>query len=188
MRNRLIDMLVQIVPVMIGVFLAFMVSDCAEESRTSEKADQMIEFLAAEIENNQQKIQQVAGYHQMLKDSTNYYVLNNSRMEEPPQFFKGVRNVSLSSGAYQSALQTGLISELSLEEIQLINELYEYQESYNQFNNLILESLIKFDFAETEEFQRFFRFLSVAMSDVVIKEGNLLEAYSRALDNLTKPD
>lgn len=184
MRNRLIDLVIQVIPVMIGVFLAFLVSDCSEERRTERKTEQMKDILVAEIKKNREKIQQVAEYHKMLRDSTGYYCLQSDTSGAKPKFFKGIRNVSLSSGAYESAIQTGLISELELEHIQFVNELYEAQENYNDYNQMLLEGLINQDFSNPEQMQSVMRFISVGMYDVVIKEANLIDAYPKVLKML----
>jgi flagellar biosynthesis GTPase FlhF len=184
MRARIVDIIVQIIPVMIGVFLAFLVSDCSEETRIRQKRDQMVEMLTTEVSENKKKIEQVIDYHKMLLDSTSYYAQPSRKLVGKPNFFKGVRTITLSHGAYQSALQTGLISELDLEQIQMINELYQSQEAYNNYNNMILEGLVTQDFVNPNQRDRVLRFLSVAMYDVVVKERDLLVAQKQVVELL----
>lgn len=182
MKSRIGELVVQIISVMIGVFLGLIVSNWSEEKKEKVKSEQLLQNIASEISLNKERLSHVIGYHRMLKDSTRFYLDNKSFTNFKPDFFKGVNTLSLYNSAYETGVQTGLFNGLSLNQLQLINEAYTFQRSYEEFANLLLSGLINLDFDDTEQStRRILTFLSISMTDVVIKEEQLLESYDEVL-------
>lgn len=179
----MLDLVLQIIPVMIGVFLAFLVSDCSEARKRARDTRQMASFLYAELQENKTRIEATTDYHQMLVDSTRYYQ-GKSINASDIKFFKGLNPVNLSTSSYESAVQTGLISEMNLEEVRAINQIYDRQESYNEFNRMMLSGLMNMDFSNPDEVQRILRYVSIAMYDATLKEADLLKQYPTVLERL----
>ena len=107
----------------------------------------------------------------MLRDSARYYTVSSAQ-ERSQKFFRGLRNWALTNRAYETGLQTGVINELEFKNIQLVNNSYTLQDSYNEFSTLLLTGLLTKDF-DTREWQKFARYLAVGMTDIVIKEKEL---------------
>lgn len=118
----------------------------------------------------------------ILRDSSRYYSMAELKNIEP-RFFKGVRTGRLTNSAFETGIQTGLINELTFEQIQFVNYTYTLQDSYNEFATLMLTGLITIDIDESER-KKIFRFLAVSMTDIVIKESELLIQYEKLLDEL----
>lgn len=183
---RIKELIFQIIPVMIGVFLGFVISNWTENSKIEAKTKLFKKNIIAEINLNKNNLERVINYHTILRDSSRFYS-KKENLKTTTEFFKGIRTPSLTNSAFESGLQTGLINELSFNQIQLVNSTYTLQRNYNEFNTLILEGLISIDFDETEENQKkIFRFLSITMTDVVIKESQLLKIYDSLLTILNK--
>lgn len=182
MRSRIGELAVQIVSVMIGVFLGLIVSNWSENKKERTKAKQLIENIDTEITTNKNRILQVINYHKMLRDSSQFYLERPEITIQKSGFFKGVNTLTLYNSAFDTGVQTGLINELPLDELQAINEVYTVQRSYEDFSNLLLGGMITLDFDESpKSTQRILSFLSVTMTDVVIKEEQLIESYNKAL-------
>lgn len=182
-RLRFTDLIFQIIPVMIGVFLAFLVSNWAENSRNKSKRVLFEKTLIAELYLNRESVKNVLDYHMMLRDSSTYYY--QQKKIAKTQFFEGIGALTLNNSAYETGIQTGLINELSFDQIQLVNNTYTHQKNYNEFGTLILSGLISMNNNETENKQRkTYRFLSVSMTDLVIKEQQLLAEYDKILNEL----
>ena len=183
MKNKTSDLVIQIISVTIGVFLGFAISNWSENRKETKKYNSLIKNLASEIQSNKMKVDQVIDYHRTVRDST-LYILNHKEMNEfKPTFFKGVNTLSFDNSVYQTGIQTGLFNNLELEKSQAINELYTRQRAYEEFSNVLLSGLINLDFEQNEKsVRKIATFLSISMTDVVIKEEQLLESMEKTLE------
>ncbi|MEM6516074.1 MAG: hypothetical protein AAF688_07810, partial [Bacteroidota bacterium] len=129
---RIGELMFQIIPVTIGVFLGFLISNWAEKSKTDNKIFIFKKSLVEEIKLNKQKLDKNIDYHIMLRDSARYYTVSSAQ-ERSPKFFRGLRTWALTNSAYETGLQTGVINELEFKNIQLVNNSYTLQDSYNEF-------------------------------------------------------
>ena len=181
------DLCYQMIPVALGVYLGFVVSNWSEQRRTQSETDILLQNLKQEIEANQEGLEAVLAYHTLLRDSSRHYS-NSDVPVRKPDFFKGTRVFKLTNSAYQTGLQTGVINELPLNHIQRLNKLYTFQEDYNEFVDMLMLTLIQKDFSEKEEdIRSIVRFLSLTMTDLVIKEKDLITGYQLTTDLLGEP-
>jgi hypothetical protein len=175
------EALLQIIPVMIGVYLGFVASNWGEQRKAHQQAEILISNLRSEMALNQEKILPLIEYHRMLRDSANRYAMEGG-LKKKPAFFKGIAIEPLLSSAFVTGVQTGIVNELPIGTIQQLNQLYSYQDSYNEYGLIILESLINMDFSlEEDKLQRLVQFLAITMTDLAMYEQKLLEMY-RDLD------
>ncbi|MEO1713438.1 MAG: hypothetical protein AAFU60_08905 [Bacteroidota bacterium] len=180
------DLCYQMIPVALGVYLGFVVSNWSERSRKRAEADTLLQNLKYEISSNQQRLEGVVGYHELVRDSSRYYS-NPEITAHKPAFFKGTRVLKLTNSAYQTGLQTGVINDLPIDQIQSLNKLYTFQEDYNDFVDLLMLTLINKDFTEKEEdIRSILRFLALTMTDIVIKEEDLITGYQRTVELLSE--
>lgn len=177
MKKKIGELLFQIIPVMIGVYLGFVVSDCAGNQQKRKQSELLTQNLLSEVEMNETKLKYVVEYHEMLRDSSRIFASADNGAARP-RFFKGTRIMKLNSSAYDTGIQTGVINELSIDKIQALNNLYTLQGDYNEFSVIMMSSLINKDFSDREEdMKKIARFLSITMTDIVIKENDLLQGY-----------
>lgn len=177
MKKKIADILLQIIPVMIGVYLGFVISSWADTNKRKKESAKMVENILFEISSNEKKIKAVAEYHVMVRDSSLHYA-NTTEKVGKPKFFEGTRIFTLTNSAYNTGIQTGIINELPLEHIQQLNQLYTYQDEYNNFSNILMSGLINKKFSDKEEDIRdIAMYLSLTMYDVILKEKGLLKEY-----------
>lgn len=182
--KKTVDLLFQIIPVMIGVYLGFVVSNWSENRKKDYQANVFISNLRSEIETNRELLESIIDYHIMLRDSSQFYSESKTNIKKPG-FFQGTRIMKLNSSAYNTGIQTGIINELSIDIIQIINQLYTYQEEYDEFGNMMMSSFINMNFSDNEEdLKKIARFLGITMTDIVIKETGLIEGYESLLNTL----
>ncbi|MBR9920255.1 MAG: hypothetical protein GYB31_05390 [Bacteroidetes bacterium] len=181
MKKTIGSLLLQIIPVMIGVYLGFVVSNWGE-NREREKQKQILsQTIQEELKSNQSKIEAVLEYHIMLRDSARSNT--QASLKGRPDYFKGTRLANLTSSAYETGMQTGIINEMPLDQLQELNQVYTVQEFYQEFSNILMSGLMTMDFTENNEnFRKINNFLAVSMTDIVIQERQLLEHYSRFLN------
>ena len=184
MKKKIGEIILQIIPVMIGVYLGFVVSNWSETNKINSQTVLLRNNIVAEIKSNKSKIDEVFEYHKMIRDSSRYYQ-NFTDFKKMPSFFKGTRTITLTNSAFDTGIQTGLINSLKFEEIQSINDVYTEQSAYKDFNNLILTGLITIDFKENNDgIRKFYSYLAVSMTDVVIQENRLIESYNKLLKKI----
>lgn len=186
MKKKIGELAFQIIPVMIGVYLGFLLSDWSQSKMKEQQSELLIENLLVEIETNKGILKNVIDYHVMLRDSSTYYSNPNVKIGKRG-FFRGTSIIKLTNGAFNTGVQTGIINEFSIDKIQAINQLYTLQDDYNEFADIMMASLINKEFSENEEdLRKIVRFLSVTMTDVVLKEEYLINEYEAIYTLLKK--
>lgn len=172
-------MVLQTVPVTLGVILGVLVSNWGENRKSNEQAEIFIETVKKEVNQNQSKVEASIGYHRMIRDSCLYYLSIDS-LPKNPTFFRGTQIPSLNTSAYETGKQTGLINELDLETIQSLNKLYTYQEEHNAFSSQVTQGLLTMDFDESKQsMNKIGSYISISMSDIVIQEENLISGFNQ---------
>lgn len=187
MKKKIGELIFQIIPVMIGVYLGFVASNWSQSNQRKSESKIMVSNILSEIESNQKRLENAIDYHTILRDSSRFYSNTIGGLKSRPQYFRGTRLTKLANSAYMTGTQTGIINELPLEKIQRLNNLYTFQDDYNEFGTLIMSSLINKDFSgKGEGLNEIVRFLSVTMTDIVIKESDLIEGYNATRVMLNK--
>lgn len=171
------DLFMQIIPVMIGVYLAFWVADRSAKKQDIQNKDFLVEGIKKEMKTNEEKLVKVIDYHVMLRDSARHYMRSESVLPGRPPFFEGLRTGNLVSSAYETGKQTGIINELPMEKIQILNQIYTFQDSYNEFQQMTLEALINKNTYGEGNRRSMYLFIATTMSDIVIKETELISIY-----------
>lgn len=186
--SKIFELGLQIIPVMIGVWLGFIVTDWSEGRSQRKKAEVFLDNVRSEIQGNREHIESLVDYHQALRDSCGAFLekdLSKLVVDGPPDFFQGLRFRQMASSAFDTGIQTGIINELELDEIQSLNKLYTFQEDYNGFNKIMLNRFMDFEFVpEKKELIRIIRFVSITMGDVTQMESTLIKFYKEAEENL----
>ncbi len=186
MRKKIGKLLLEIIPVMVGVFLGFLVSSWADANKKGSQTAVLRKNIVGEMQSNSKKIRNVLAYHEMLRDSSRYYLSNFSPAIKP-NFFEGVRVSPLTRSAFETGVQTGLINGFSFEKIQKINDLYTRQDNYGNMINLLFTGLINVTMNTDESetgMRKVLQFLAMSMTDIVIHESELLNEYNRLLKEL----
>jgi len=107
--------------------------------QTTKKTDTLSENIRTEIQNNHDRIAKVIEYHELLRDSSRYYL--KVKRHKLPKMFRGINVLILSRSAFETGVQTGLVNEYAVEKIQELNKIYTFQKAYNDFGNILLSSL-----------------------------------------------
>ncbi|MEL6536111.1 MAG: hypothetical protein AAFQ98_11900 [Bacteroidota bacterium] len=179
MKKKLVDILVQIVPVMIGVYLGFIITNWSDSSKRKMQADQLIENILGEVAANRTKIENSIAYHEMIRDSSRVMADPNTENVNN-DFFKGTKLANLTHSAFDTGIQTGIINELPIQQIQLLNQIYTVQNAYDDYILIIMQGFLERDFSkEPEAIRSIARYLSVTMTDIVYQEQSLLSLYEK---------
>jgi len=187
MKKKISELILQIIPVMIGVYLGFVISNWGDQQKAKSQSIVLSKSIKNEIEINKEKLQNVLDYHKILRDSSRFYLSNSftKPLIKPPNFFRGIQTSTLSESAYISGTQTGIISEFEMNKIQNLSQLYTFQKEYNEYTKMTLEGLINLDFDDNEKsIKKILQFISITMTDIVLKEELLIAEYDRIQNEL----
>ena len=186
MKKIVTNILSQIVPIMIGVYLGFAMNNFGENRKLKNQSNTYKEMLKNEISENLGAIENVNSYHlQLAKDFSE--ILKDEKIEEKfgTMNFKGFRPGFVNNSAYDTGIQTGIIQEFDLELIQSLNKLYTLQGKYNRFNENMINSFLSNKFPETErEIKSLLILSSMSMNDVLTFEKELSKFYKQLLNAL----
>ncbi len=177
-------MFYQIIPVMIGVYLAFAVSNFAENRKVKNEKDVFTKMLYNEISANLKTVDRSLPYHLKLKGDFRTIARAEKSFEEIQKYtFQGLRPPRLNNGAYQTGVQTGILKDFDLEFVQQINRLYTLQESKVEFNNDILASMLATGFPKNDADARELASSTIInLNDILAGEIELQQMYCDILN------
>lgn len=91
------------------------------------------------------------------------------------------------NSAFLTGVQTGILNDLPVHKIQALNQLYSFQDIYNDLNNMIISGLLNMNFTSNpDDLYRITIFINTTMNDVTELERALLEFYSIGKTRLTE--
>lgn len=176
----------EMIPVMLGVYFAFALNDYSEQRKTDKQFAEYKALIKKEISQNLNNIKPNFEYHKIFKDDLVVF----TKADEPLKKFneynmKGLRPGFVSSSAYQTGVQTGIIQEFDLDMIQKLNNLYTFQSKYDDYNKSMLEGFINKSIPQNDdEVVNIAANLIMSINDVIISEENLMSFYSKILEKL----
>ena len=180
------NLLMQMVPVMIGVYLAFALNNFGEDQKLKSQQATFRVMLQNEIKENLNTVEKAYPYHQKL--ATDFVdILNSRNLKESFNAYelRGLKPGFVNRSAFDTGLQTGIIQEFDLNLVQKLNRLYAYQDNYKNYNETMINALISRKFPETEsEIKSAIISLNMSLKDVLNFESNLQEFYQLALEEL----
>ncbi|NRB52712.1 MAG: hypothetical protein HRU41_33940 [Saprospiraceae bacterium] len=186
MKKILSNVLNQIIPIMIGVYLGFAVNNFGENRKVKQQVRTYQEMLKIELEENLQALEKVRNYHVRLsKDFSNLLASEELEKDFEATNFQGLKPGFVSSSAYQTGLQTGIIQEFDLNLVQILNRCYTLQDKYNTFNENLLSSFQSRKYPETAgEIRNFLINMRMNMNDIKYFEQALQQQYGLILEAL----
>ena len=108
--------------------------------------------LLEEINNNEQEVRKNLDYHQGLRDSLLRFreiferdSLYEGSPNEAFRYWRGTRMGKLPYGAYQAALSSGVLTELPIDLLTDISNLYIAQENYDRLGINYLDDFTNFN-------------------------------------------
>ncbi len=176
----------EMIPVMLGVYFAFVLSDYSEARKTANQFKEYKQLIKKEVSQNLDNINPTYEYHKSFKED----LIQIANHKDPYNHYldyqmKGLRPGFVSSSAYQTGIQTGIIQEFDLDMIQQINNIYTYQSKYDDYNKSLLSGFINKELPQNStEVKSIASNLIMSMNDIIISERNLIEYYEALIDKL----
>ena len=184
LRRICYDVLINIFPVMIGVYLGIHFNNKNEDRKQEELKKKVIASLITESENNLKVLQTSLAYFEQLKDSTS----NPKSTEKSPSsfsFWKGLNPPEeLSSTAFEVAQITNTLTNMKVETLQSLSEVYTGQENLKEQSNTYIQSMT--DKIGSKDFTNsfYYTFLFNYAYDQVLTEKGLIQDMEQLLSKL----
>lgn len=185
-RKTILGILAQILPVMLGVYLAFALNNYGENKSLEKDKSHYLELLKNEISINKKEIEGVIPYHLQLQEDFSEILKSKSIKEWfDNNNFGGIRPGFTNQSAYETGMQTGLIQHFDLKFIQQINSLYNLQDGYQEFNKTVINSFVNRKFPETEkEMESLLISMVMNLNDINSFEKRLISFYDSVLEEM----
>ena len=172
MKKAAYDILMGILPVMIGVYLGIYFNNQNEEKKQDELRNQIFESLLVENQSNLETLQESITYFTMLKDSSSYMISKNLPYKQF-SFWKGLNPPELSNTAFQTAQVTNILPGISIDMLQALSKTYDGQNDLGDLGHAYFLSVT--DKIGSEEFSnaKFLIILENYAYDMMVAEKAL---------------
>ena len=165
--------------IVLGAILAFGVEEIRDARNRRYRVAEGLSSIRAEIVANLALVERARLHHLHVIDTLQYYV---ARHELPPRpvVYGGIFNpATVSAVAWQTARESGVLSNMKYSTILLLAPTYEAQERYRALTDAVSQSLendVRRDGMDRVMRDRFAQFIDLA-TDFKNREGTLVERY-----------
>lgn len=175
----------EILLIVIGILLALYLQNKNESEKNNEVLRTTISMLKNEIYANKSKIENVQSYHIMLKDTLEKIDLSIVSADKKKfSFWRGMNAPRLQDAAFQTSVQTGIGREMDPEVLQILNGLYSYQQSYNDYITQSTRVFFDTDFNDPRSISTTMGKIKVIMLDLFYFEKQLISGYEGAIKKI----
>lgn len=171
-RAHFADFAFDFAAVLLGVLLAFALSNWAENRSEQELVHSALRGIRAEVLENRQEVEESLPVNRRIYE----------RLTDSTQAFTGVtlNTARLSRSAWESAQAAQVPVHMDYRVTSALSNVYETQEEYNQFVQLAME-LIYTANVRGDDFFRHPRGFAIHIGTLGRIESELLDAYDEAL-------
>ena len=123
LKKILYEILILIVPVMLGVYLGLLANNWNKEKEDRKQTDKVLENILQEIDYNQMAIRESLTYFRQLRDSIHGLNDHNS-LPSNFSFWKGLNPPLLKDASFQSASLSGVLGRLNIDLLEQLTIVY----------------------------------------------------------------
>ena len=185
MKKTLGKILLDLIPVAIGVYVGLLVSNWNDNKKTDQITQNTIERVKREIRLNQENILDAVKYHDMVRDTIK--TINQNNLPNDTRIFKfwrGINMPRLYKSAFETVKQTGIANNVNPSILEQLNKLYTFQDSYNDFSKTASQSIYNIDFTKEDATKRMLVFISMSMNDIYYFEEGLKAQFETTLKTI----
>lgn len=186
--NYIVYAIGEILLIVIGILLALYLQNKNEAKKIEQSIQTNLTLLKDEITTNKKAIEGVRDYHIMIKDTLKKIELPKTEQElnQSFSFWRGMQTRRLQNAAFQTSIQSGINKEFNPKLLRALNNLYTYQDSYNDFNAASSQIFFNADFSNVNSFGKIISSIQITMNDLYYFEMELLEMLNHTLTLLEK--
>jgi hypothetical protein len=184
-QRSFLSILIEVVLVAVGVFLALWANNWQEDHEHRAQAQAALRNFASEMEANRQATQRNRTYHETLVRELEQFL----RSKEPPSeerlykevHFEGVRPVIFEHTAWDLALATQALSYLKPDLAFDISKVYTQQNAFQTLENSYLASAFSPASLSSDNVKGFATAMVIYLRDVNQQEPAILQLYDKVI-------
>ncbi|WP_435413439.1 hypothetical protein [Psychroserpens mesophilus] len=176
----------EIILVFIGIFMALQFNNWNERKKIEKNITTTLTILKDEIISNKNSIANVKDYHIMVRDTLRKMDLPKTEegINEALGFWRGMNTPRLRNAAFQTSIQSGMNREFNPVMLNTLNNLYTYQDSYNEFNTQSSQIFFNADFTDANNFAKTMAKVQMTMTDLFYYERELSDIYNHCITQI----
>lgn len=184
-QKSLLNLILEVVLISIGVFLALWANNWHEEREHRALAHSTLLNFADELRANQQAIRSERQYHETLARQLHEFLISNEpptdeRLQKSVQF-KGVRPIIFEHTAWDLALATQALSYLKPELAFDISKIYTAQSAFQTLENSFLASAFAPATFSSDNVKGLVAAMEYYLRDINQKEPGILQLYDKVI-------
>lgn len=184
-QKSLVNLILEVVLISIGVFLALWANNWHEEREHRALAHSTLLNFADELRANQQAIRSERQYHETLARQLHEFLISNEpptdeRLQKSVQF-KGVRPIIFEHTAWDLALATQALSYLKPELAFDISKIYTAQSAFQALENSFLASAFAPATFSSDNVKGLVAAMEYYLRDINQKEPGILQLYDKVI-------
>jgi Tfp pilus assembly protein PilE len=187
-QRSFLSLLIEVVLVAVGVFLALWANNWHEDREHRAQAQAPLRNFASEMEANRQATQRNRTYHETLVRELEQFL----RSKEPPSeerlykevHFEGVRPVIFEHTAWDLALATQALSYLKPDLAFDISKVYTQQNAFQTLENSYLASAFSPASLSSDNVKGFATAMVIYLRDVNQQEPAILQLYDKVIPEI----
>jgi hypothetical protein len=184
-QRSFLSILIEVVLVAVGVFLALWANNWHEDHEHRAQAQAALRNFASEMEANRQATKRNRTYHETLVRELEQFL----RSKEPPNeerlykevHFEGVRPVIFEHTAWDLALATQALSYLKTDLAFDISKVYTQQNAFQTLENSYLASAFSPASLSSDNVKGFATAMVIYLRDVNQQEPAILQLYDKVI-------
>ena len=188
--RRFVNLLLEVVPVTVGVFLALWANNWHEDREHRAQAKAALRNFVGEMEANLQATQRYRAYHETLARELAQFL----RSKEPPSedrfskevHFEGVRPVIYEHTAWDLALATQALSYLKPDLAFDISKVYTEQNAFQTLENSFLASAFTPASMSSDNPKGLATAMLVYLSDINQLEPAIISRYEKVIPEVKR--
>lgn len=189
------QLLIETFFIVFAVLLALVLNEWRTAVKEQDMVDKVLENIVNEIEANKKDLEIKYKYHLAMSQEIGRYLANdslwgtlqyNSGVEAVIQLTpKGIYNPNMQSGAWDSAVLSGVVNSFDYEVLYTLSNLYQIQESGpNSTWKIIAGFYSEADSFNPENARQLALRFQIAFGELYNQERSLLNDYKHALKTL----
>ena len=184
-QKSLLNVILEVVLISIGVFLALWANNWHEEREHRALAHSTLRNFADELRANQQAVRSERQYHETLARQLHEFLISNEppteeRLQKSVQF-KGVRPIIFEHTAWDLALATQAFSYLKPELAFDISKVYTAQSAFQTLENSFLASAFTPATFSSDNVKGLVAAMEYYLFDINQKEPAILQLYDKVI-------
>lgn len=183
--------MMEMLPVIIGVLIAFMINNWNENYKSEKKFNLAKAHIIQEIKTNKSECEKILKvqekrneFYRTYRDSLNKFQSKKLSFAQLP--FEGINVPSISRTAWDAANTSGVTGDFSFEELQMLTAIYEMQEILDDVQKQMISNVYSNNMYSPESLKATFNSLNRLNTDYLDFIKGITNAYEVYLNKFSK--